>query len=512
MSNQIYTIKYKNEDLILYGHKLKQEVLKLLGKYNGVLMGHLIISNKDFPPEVDLMDKIKVINSYMTMDELKYLAELVRTARELNASVEYNPLLKKVIIRSNNVMVINILHNYYVKDILENKYSWSISIYKNVGTGYITIDKKDYTHKLFKKDDPKITPHILLNKYFAGFNNGDNVYFIDFGKIGNKIFTIPQMDFLLITHSHIDHVGSFLSKENENLKPFIYTNLPTLELLKLRKTDFDIRDDFDELFRQAYVQTRVYFDDVHAEQFLSGHAYGSNFYIENYKQGFSALYITDINIKSRAFKSKSVNSISKYDVDILFIEFPLHKYKPVKLPVKERYIIGTTSGEYEEVLAKIQTNDRILVDSSNSMYYYELIRQKYKSYLSKELTEIQTEFGTFNEFLKSDYKYFFTTKGYALMYWQKYRKVLEEQGIKVYLTNTKTNVEGVKILSLKTHINLYETLSIIKAVKPKIVIFTHYNGSPTVYKIIKQIEDIIGSGNVYVSNPDGEWVKIKLEG
>lgn len=508
--NQIHSIKYRNNEIEKLGVKLKQEVIKLLKKYDGLMMGAIVVSSDELPPTFEIMDKVRVINYNTCYDEMKVLTEFIRTVKELNAVFEVNPYLKKIIVRSSDRRIVNILLNYYAKEVLEEKYNWSVKIYEEIDTTYIPLNKIDYTYKLFKKELNKNSHHILLNKYFIGFDNGDNTYFIDFGKIGDRIFTVDRMDFLLITHSHIDHIGSFLSKENEHLKPFIYSNLPTLELLKLKKTDFGMRDDIDELFKQAYVNTKIYFDDVYAEQFLSGHSYGSNFYIENYKQGFSALYITDTNIKSRAFKSKSVKSIGKYDVDILFIEFPIHKYRPFKLSTKSRHIIGTTSGEYEEVLVRINPEEGIIVDENNTMYFYELIRQKYRSYLSKELNEIKVEFGTFREFIKSDYKYFFTTKGYALMYLQKYRELLKKNKIKVYLTNTKTNVEGVKILSLKTHINMNETLDIIKEVKPKSVIFTHYNGSNLLHKIVKKIENIVGQENIFVSNPSGEWVKLRL--
>lgn len=505
----IHKINYKNEDIIEKGRELKKEVLSNIINNDGLLMGYLSVKSPELQKEVDVMDKLRVVNRFMTSTEFRMLFELYRLLDDLKVVYDINYNIKRLIIRAEDKHKANMIMNYFAKQVLEDDYGWSIRVYDDYqDTSYITIDKVDYTYKLFKKE--KRQKLILLNKYFVGFDNGDNVYFIDFGKIGEKTFTVDNIDFLLITHSHIDHIGSFLLKENQHLKPVIYTNLPTLELLTLRKTDFDMRDDLEELFKQSFVNNKTYFDDLYAEQFLSGHDYGSNFYIENYSQGFSALYITDTNIKSRAFKSRSIGALSKYDVDILFVEFPLHRYRPSKIPVKDRYIIGTTSGEYEELLIKLPPDEKIMVDVNNSMYNYEKIRQKYKSYLSRELNSISVEPGTFYEFLHSDYKYFFTTKGYALMYTKKYRGKLNKYGVKTYLTNTKTDAEGVGILSVKTHINISETMSLIKAVQPRAVIFTHYNGSKLLYKILPQVENIVGQGNVFTCNPEGEWVKLKI--
>jgi len=505
----IHRINYRNEDIIKKGMDIKRELLQHIISNDGILMGYLSVKSPNLPQEFEIMDKIRSINRYIKATEFKILFEFIRLLEELKVSYEVNQNIKRIIVRTDSKKKVNIIMNYFAKQVLEKDYNWSIRVYDEYyGDSYITIDKVDYTYKIFKKE--RKDKLILLNKYFVGFDNGDNVYFIDFGKIGEKTFTVDNIDFLLITHSHIDHIGSFLLKENQHLKPVIYTNLPTLELLTLRKTDFNMRDDLDELFRQAFVNNKTYFDDFYAEQFLSGHAYGSNFYIENYAQGFSALYITDTNIKSRAFKSKSIGSLAKYDVDILFIEFPLHKYKPSKIPSKHRYIIGTTSGEYEELLVKIPPDSKIIVDINTSMYNYEKIRQKYRSYLSRELNTVNVDTGTFYEFIHSDYKYFFTTKGHALMYNKKYGDKLKQYNIKVYLTNTKTDAENVGILSVKTHINISETMNIIRAVEPKAVIFTHYNGSKLLYKILPQVENIVGQGNVYTCNPNGEWVKLKV--
>lgn len=448
-----------------------------------------------------LFDDIPVKFSYIDPEEMRYIVELMFLASKGNIRVDTNYNLKKMLLIFDESSDDDIMLKIFDKgltDVLEKYYDWDINFYEKKGDFHVSIDKPCYTHLYFRKKSKY--SFIRVNKHFLVGFNGKIHFAIDFGKIGDRIYTQPDLDLLLLTHSHIDHVGSFMAIENRLLKPVIMTNLPTAELIITKTPDFPVRPDLKEVVSKAYVNDTMFFGDLKVKSFLSGHAYGVMFYVEDYNMGYSMLYTSDMNLSSKAFKIKAVDRLKRLNPDILAVEFPLFSRFHTKFP--REGVIGTTSGEYEELLARIRKDAKIMIDKESKIIDYDIIRRKYKSYLKSKAMRNDIDVGNIDEFFENDYDYFITTKGNA-------RKYAHEKGIQVFVTNTPNTDERVHNLQIKTHSFTRETVDFIIEINPKILIIHHYNSNVRrVSRMISRINNESDVKEIYTTPTADDFLEL----
>ncbi len=453
---------------------------KLYDKYNIVFNGYvkLFVDKNEYVP-YKMLSKLpfEVDIKHFDGEGVVDLVKLIDYVKRLGLDVDINYTTRKIHIlyRSDQEdKIIEVLTSPYYDRALKH---WDISVYEIFGNNkdesfYITIDKYDYTHKIFKKITEQ--PYILLFKHFTIFSNGKNVYNIDIGEEALHYENFPRTDFLYLSHAHSDHFKPLIMKdfvEKKFYTPFIHTNLPTIELMYVMKKSYDTIE-FDDILKRVFVSNYAVFDEVKSTTYLSGHAYGINFFIENYTNGYTLMYFSDSNIYSRAFRSMFLTHLDNMDIDILALEFPQHSQIKKGRP-RFPAIIGTTLGEYEELLY-ILRDYNIMIDEKSTIYVYDSIRQKYKSYLKREVSEKKVDVGSIEDFLNNnEYQYFVTTKGLTIKYSNDPKIV--KSGVNFYVTNMKQPNERINTLQIKTHMSLKETLEVIEHAQPKILIFHHYS-------------------------------------
>jgi len=455
-------------------------IKKLYRDYEIVFNGYvkMFVKNDEKIP-TKLLKKLPFDIDIKTYDggDIVDFVKLIDYVKKLGLDIDINYTTRKVHIlyRSGEEdKILQVLTSPYYDRLLKH---WNITPYEVLGNNkddsfYITINKYDYTHKLFK---PKLNkPYILLFKHFTIFSNGKNTYNIDIGEEALEYENFPRTDFLYLSHAHSDHFKPLIMKdfvEEKHYTPFVHTNLPTIELMYAMKKSYKAID-FEDLLKRVFVSNHTVFDEVKATSYLSGHAYGINFFIENYTNGYTIMYFSDSNIYSRAFRSMFLSHLEKMDIDILAMEFPQHSQIKKGRP-RFPAIIGTTIGEYEELLYILRNYD-VMIDINSTIYTYDSIRQKYKSYLKREVSEKKVEYGTIDDFLgNKEYQYFITTKGMTIKYSNDPQIV--KSGVNLYVTNMKQPNRLINTLQIKTHMSLKETLEVIDYAQPETLIFHHFS-------------------------------------
>ena len=460
----------------------------------------LLPEGEPIPEEADHLD-IRVIRT--TKEDIKTTIEFFRLLDTLGLEYDWQDISRRIFVKykkEDEDKIIYLLQSPIYDRIMK---SWSVNLYELFDDSvYIPINKPEYTHHIFmpKRDES----YILVFKHFAIFSDGSFIYSIDLGR-ESKQFKISNIDYLLISHSHLDHIMPLIEEEaTGKIDPYILTDMPTIDLLFSKRTDFKVRNDLDKLLNKTFVSEWALLGNIKVQTMMSGHDYGLNFYLENYADGYTVLYLSDSNLTSRAFKSKGVKFMRKKDVDILMLEYPSHTN--IRTFVPEKGIIGTTSGEYEELLSRIG-DKKILVDVTTTMMKYEEIRRRYKSYLRSRLKRVEVDYGTFKDFLENkEYDYFITTKGMA------YKIASENKGMTVYVTNVyNVPYPNVRVISLKTHMSLKETLEVIKEVDPKYVVFHHYKENNNMnIKMTSEIEKIADIKRVIATSDENKPIKISI--